>query len=251
MRVYHGADCAIVTGGTFKGDKIYHSGQLMIRDIVECFSFEDPVVMIRVTGKAIRDCLEHGVSKYPDPHLAFPQVSNIVFSFDPEQKPGQRVGTIKLNGEELDHDKKYTVATRALLASGKRGYTAFKVKPRGGDAEEVIDEENGVLVSGMLRQFFTWVQTAEAFKALSSNDNETASHRQMVTSHLGRQGVRWENEEEKEEIIKRKVIWKWKRLAKTQFDVEDMMRKGEGEFFKGWSRGIAPKVDGRITICSR
>ncbi|KJX92054.1 5'-nucleotidase like protein [Zymoseptoria brevis] len=248
MRVYHKTDCAIVTGGTFKGNRIYHSGQLYIRDIVECFSFEDPVVMIRVTGDAIREVLEHGVSKYPEPHVAFPQISNIVFSFDPTAKAGERIQRIKINGEELDPKRKYTVATRALLASGKRGYMAFRVESRGGTAEEVIDEENGVLVSGMLRQYFTWVQTAEAFKAVSSSENECVSHRRTMTSHLGRQGIRWNSDEEKAEMIKRKVVWKWRRLADKQFDAEAMIRAGEGEFFKGWTRGIAPKVEGRITM---
>lgn len=248
MRVYHKADCALVTGGTFMADKIYHSGRLLIKDIVECFPFEDPVVMIKVTGDAIKEALEHGVSMYPEPHVAFPQVSNIRFSFDAEAKKGERIQTIEINGQKLQPEKKYTVATRALLASGKRGYSSLTDVSNGGIAEEVIDEENGVLVTGMLRQYFTWLQTAEAFKALACNDNEMESHRQQVTSHLGRQSARWRDDEEKAEMIKKKVVWKWKRLAKTHYDVEKMMQAGDGEFFEGWTRGIAPKVDGRITV---
>lgn len=248
MRVYHGADCAIVTGGTFKADKIFPSGQLLVKDIVDTFPFEDPVVVIKVSGKAIRESLENGVSKYPEPYVGFPQVSNIFFSFDPETEPGNRIQTIKLNGEVLDDEKKYTVATRALLAFGSRGYNAFKAARIGGDAEEVIDEENGVLVTGMLRQYFTWIQTAEAFRALSCSDNELESHRQQVTSNLGRSSARWRSDDEKNELIKKKVIWKWKRLAKVTYDVERMTREGDGEFFAGWTRGIAPRVEGRVAV---
>lgn len=248
MRVYHGADCAIVTGGTFKADKIFHSGQLLVKDIVDTFPFEDPVVVIRVTGQAIREALENGVSKYPEPYVGFPQVSNIQFSFDPKADPGNRIETIRLNGETLDEDRRYTIATRALLAFGSRGYKSFKAERVGGDAEEVIDEENGVLVTGMLRQYFTWVQTAEAFKALACSDNELDCHRQQVTSNLGRSSARWYNDEEKIEKIKKKVLWKWKRVANVQFDVERMMQEGDGEFFAGWTRGIAPRVEGRITV---
>jgi 2',3'-cyclic-nucleotide 2'-phosphodiesterase (5'-nucleotidase family) len=65
MRGHYGADCAVMASGTIRGDQIYPPGAIRIRDIVTCFPFEDPVVLLRLTGRAIWDALENGVSLYP------------------------------------------------------------------------------------------------------------------------------------------------------------------------------------------
>lgn len=151
MRIYHDADCALINGGTFHGDQIFPSGKLHVKDIVNCFPFEDPIVMLRVNGQAIKDALENGVSKYPEPDARFPHVSNIFFTFDPDAEPGKRVQRVSIGGEQLDVKRNYHIATRSLIATGKCGYESLKGRSDGGDAEEVIDEENGVLVTGLIR----------------------------------------------------------------------------------------------------
>jgi 2',3'-cyclic-nucleotide 2'-phosphodiesterase (5'-nucleotidase family) len=65
MRHHHHADCALMAAGTIRGDQIYPPGVIKVKDITTCFPFEDPVVVIRVTGKAIWDALENSVSLYP------------------------------------------------------------------------------------------------------------------------------------------------------------------------------------------
>lgn len=65
MRAHHGADCAIMAAGTIRGDQVYPPGAIRVRDIVTCFPFEDPVVLLRVTGRAIWGALENGVSALP------------------------------------------------------------------------------------------------------------------------------------------------------------------------------------------
>ena len=49
-------------------------------------------------------------------------------------------------------------------------------------------------------------------------------------------------------MIRRKVVRKWRRLAGHERNLEDEMVDGHGEFFQGWSRGIAPVVEGRIKV---
>jgi 2',3'-cyclic-nucleotide 2'-phosphodiesterase (5'-nucleotidase family) len=65
MRHYHNADCAIMAAGTVRGDQIHPPGAIRVKDITTCFPFEDPVVLIRVTGQALLEALENGVSLYP------------------------------------------------------------------------------------------------------------------------------------------------------------------------------------------
>lgn len=65
MRLHYEADCVIMASGTIRGDQIYPPGPVRVKDITNCFPFEDPVVVLRVTGQAILDALENGVSLYP------------------------------------------------------------------------------------------------------------------------------------------------------------------------------------------
>lgn len=118
------------------------------------FPFEDPVVVVRVTGEAILHALENSVCKYPALEGRFPQVSNIKFEFDPNLHPGSRVKWVKINNADLEPSKKYKLSTRGYMARGKDGYDSLLVQSEGGDAEELVNEENGVLISTILRQYF-------------------------------------------------------------------------------------------------
>lgn len=154
MRFYYSADCAIMAGGTVRGDQIYPPGVLRLKDILNCFPFEDPVVVVKVTGKAVMEALENGVSLVPALEGRFPQVGGISFEFDASRKCGERVLWVDIGDDELDEQKEYVVATRGYMGRGKEGFDSLKVKSEGGEAEEIVSEENGVLISMMLRQYF-------------------------------------------------------------------------------------------------
>lgn len=122
MRRYHNADCTIMASGTIRGDQIYPPGAVRIKDITNCFPFEDPVVLLRVKGRAIWDALENGVSTYPALEGRFPQVSHIKFEFDPSRKSGNRVTSMSIGGEAYDPERKYLLATRGYMGRGKGGH---------------------------------------------------------------------------------------------------------------------------------
>ncbi|KAJ3556500.1 hypothetical protein NPX13_g10121 [Xylaria arbuscula] len=152
IRHYYSGDCSLMASGTIRGDQVYAPGPLLLKDIMSCFPFEDPVVVIRVLGKAIWDALENSVSQYPALEGRFPQVSNIKFEFDASQPPGSRIVSASIGGEPIDMAKKYVLVTRGYMARGKDGYDSLLVEPEGGVAEEIVSEENGILISMMLRQ---------------------------------------------------------------------------------------------------
>ncbi|KAH8688280.1 Metallo-dependent phosphatase-like protein [Ilyonectria robusta] len=169
MRQHHHADCTIMAAGTIRADQIYPPGAIRIKDITTCFPFEDPVVLLRVTGQAIWDALENGVSQYPALEGRFPQVSNIRFEFDPKLPRGQRILSMEIGGVTYDPEKKYVLATRGYMGRGKDGFTSLLVKSEGGEAEEIIEEENGILISAMLRQYFMALRTVGQWKHLSDH----------------------------------------------------------------------------------
>ena len=119
MRHYHQADCALMGGGTIRGEQVYPPGAIKVQDITTCFPFEDPVVVLRVKGQAIWDALENGVSLYPALEGRFPQVSNLVFKFDPRKDKGSRVLSVDLGGSPIQADKDYVIATRGYMSRGK------------------------------------------------------------------------------------------------------------------------------------
>ncbi|KAL2264209.1 hypothetical protein VTK26DRAFT_485 [Humicola hyalothermophila] len=154
MRHHYAADCALMAAGTIRGDQVYAPGPVRVKDVTDCFPFEDPVVVIRASGRAIWDALENGVSLYPALEGRFPQVSNIRFEFDPSRPPGSRIVWAEIGAAPLDHDRLYNLATRGYMVRGKDGYRSLLVRSAGGECEEIVSEENGMLISAMLRQYF-------------------------------------------------------------------------------------------------
>ncbi len=154
MRHYYDTDCALMGSGTIRGDQIYPPGVLLLKDMLDCFPFEDPVVVIRLKGKAILAALENGVSLVPALEGRHPQISNIQFKYNPALPTGSRVMWVKIHNEDLDLDRDYSMATRGYMSRGKDGYSSLRVASDGGVAEEIVTEENGILLSMILRQYF-------------------------------------------------------------------------------------------------
>ncbi|KAK8876770.1 Metallo-dependent phosphatase-like protein [Apiospora arundinis] len=154
MRHYYSGDCCIMASGTIRGDQVYVPGPLLMKDIMNCFPFEDPVVVIKASGKNIWLALENSVSQFPALEGRFPQVSNIEFSFDSSKPSGERIVSATIGGEAIDMDRKYVLVTRGYMGRGKDGYDSLLIESEGGECEEVVSEENGILISMMLRQYF-------------------------------------------------------------------------------------------------
>ncbi|KAM7188872.1 Metallo-dependent phosphatase-like protein [Naviculisporaceae sp. PSN 640] len=164
MKLHYGAECTLMASGTIRGDQIYAPGPIRVKDVTDCFPFEDPVVVIKVKGEAILDALENGVSMYPALEGRFPQVSGIIFKFDPSKPAGSRIVSVDVAGAPLDRERVYVMATRGYMARGKDGYKSLLVKPEGGECEEVVSEENGILISMMLRQYFMSLKVMDQWK---------------------------------------------------------------------------------------
>jgi 2',3'-cyclic-nucleotide 2'-phosphodiesterase (5'-nucleotidase family) len=136
MRQHHGADCTIMASGTIRGDQIYPPGAIRIKDITTCFPFEDPVVLLRVTGQAIFDALENSVAMYPALEGRFPQVSNIRFEFDPSRPRGERVLWAEIGGKPYEPEKLYVLCTRGYMGRGKGKLKQFACRERRANSDD-------------------------------------------------------------------------------------------------------------------
>lgn len=257
-----------MAGGTIRGNQIYPPGVIKLAHIINCFPFEDPVVVIRLSGGKIFEALENGVSKLPAEEGRFPQVSGINFVFDASRPEGDRILSCEINGELVtrDTEKLYTMATRGYMIKGKDGFTSLL------GAEEIVDEENGVLISMILRQYFLslkvlakwsragpWRHFFKGFMGKSeekeeleipeavqaklneddedgkSDDNETESDWSEYEGRGKDEDDAWSVRSHEMGVAKR-MGGKWARLAgvKTRFEEVD------------WTRCVRPKVEGRI-----
>ena len=171
MTYYYEGDCCLMASGTIRGDQIYAPGVVRLKDILDCFPFEDPVIVLKVTGQALLEALENSVSAYPALEGRFPQLSNIEIEFDPKAPRMKRITTAKVRGEPLDTARIYKLVTRGYMGRGKDGYDALLVKSEGGQAEEIVSEENGVLISTILRQYFMSLKVLGRWKLWSGSLN--------------------------------------------------------------------------------
>jgi 5'-nucleotidase len=123
------ADVALVNGGSIRADLTYNIGTLTKRDVLSILPFNNPIVKVEISGKTLREVLEHGVARSAEDNEPgrFPQVSGMSFKFDTTKPVGSRVLEILVSGKTLDETKNYTLATSDFLVSrGGDGYTMFK-----------------------------------------------------------------------------------------------------------------------------
>ena len=212
----------------------------------------------------------------------FPQVSNIIFQFDPSAKSGSRIQSVKVSNEPIDLKRKYVLATRDYMARGKDGYDCLLYESEGGVAEEIISEENGILISMLLRQYFLsmlalgrwrkWSQSlhehwdsiqgelhhchpakecsssspngnSEGHVAMDEDENESGLDDAHSTSTPAPCG---NQPSERELHIMRRVFRKWWRL--TGLPGHPHVGGDEEEFTVTWTKAINPKLEGRILI---
>lgn len=126
IRSHANADIGLINGGVIRGDKKYQKGTLLTRnDIVSELPFRTHVAVLNLTGRQIEQVLEHSVSDVETAKGRFLQVSGLSFSFSTERPVGSRTEAIKIDGQDLELNKIYSVATSDYLASGGDGFDTF------------------------------------------------------------------------------------------------------------------------------
>ena len=141
IRKASGADAAIINGGSIRTS--VKKGDIKVKDIYSVLPFDNYIVAVKLSGRQIRETLEHGVSSFEPAEGRFPQVSGLAFTYNQSLPPGARVTEILVDGEKIDAAKEYTVATNDFLAAGGDGYKAF------GDA--VKSSGNFEIIGGLMK----------------------------------------------------------------------------------------------------
>jgi len=123
MRHASGADVAIINGGTIRTS--IKKGDVKVKNVYSVLPFDNYIVAIRLTGKQIKEALEHGVSAIEEGAGRFPQVSGLSFQYKKSAKAGERINEILIADKPIDPAKEYIVATNDFLAAGGDDYKVF------------------------------------------------------------------------------------------------------------------------------
>ncbi len=123
MREISKAEVAIINGGTIRAS--IKKGEIRVKDIYRVLPFDNYIVAIRLTGRQIREALEHGVSGIEEEEGRFPQVSGLTFKYSSVGEKGSRIRDVSIAGQPIDPEKEYIVATHDFMAAGGDGYKVF------------------------------------------------------------------------------------------------------------------------------
>lgn len=126
-----GADFALTNGGGIRAS--IEVGEITKDDVITVLPFGNFIQTKEITGSVIKEALENGASGYPANHGAFAHTFGLNYEIDGSKPVGERVHSIMIQGEPLDMDKTYSMATNDFLAAGGDNYTMFEGLKHTGD----------------------------------------------------------------------------------------------------------------------
>lgn len=113
-----GADFAITNSGGIRAS--IRPGEISYRDILTVLPFGNTLYQLEATGEEVMDILEYTATVSAG-QGAWPQVSGITYTIE-----GETVSDVMINGEPIDLDETYTIATNNYLAYGGDGYSMLE-----------------------------------------------------------------------------------------------------------------------------
>ena len=136
-------DISIVNAGSVRNN--LPAGEITFNTIMDVLPYSTNVVIARLKGQTILDALEYGCKDMPVKSGAFPQVSGLEFTVNPNIKSSvetnevgdfvkvasdRRVSNVLVDGKPLDPEADYTITAAEFLLTGGDHYTMFKDNAR-------------------------------------------------------------------------------------------------------------------------
>lgn len=146
-----GVEVGFVNGGSVR--RSIPKGEITMSDIMGTFPFGNPISVVEVTGRQLLDALEYASSAVPGENGAFLQTSGLTYEIHAYIQSSvtrddnglysgvegeYRVKNVRVNGEPLDLDRTYTMATLSYTAlDNGDGMTAFDGAELTGESEKL------------------------------------------------------------------------------------------------------------------
>ena len=127
VREFADAQISIINSGSIRGDLNYAAGSPITREtIANELPYRGMIALIEISGATLFEAMENAVSAIDVYKGRFAQISGMTITFDSREPVGQRVKSIKINGQDIQLTQMYRLATTDYLVSGGDGYTMFK-----------------------------------------------------------------------------------------------------------------------------
>lgn len=147
MRLKVSADIAIVNSGAIRGDRIFPAGPLPRRTLIAMHPFGNVVCKLEMSGAAILEALNNGVSRLPASDGRFPQISGMTMHVRAMAPVGNRVSDVRIGGAPLEPAKLYTVAVTNFQLAGGDGYDTLR------NQRVLLDAQAGPLVESAIEEY--------------------------------------------------------------------------------------------------
>ena len=122
-----GVTIAFQNGGGLRAS--IDAGVITMGEVLTVLPFQNTLSTFQVSGQALVDALENGVSQVEEGSGRFPQVAGMRFAWDPAAAPGSRVVSVEvMEGDQfvpIDREKIYSVVTNNFVRKGGDGYAMF------------------------------------------------------------------------------------------------------------------------------
>ncbi len=142
MRTHAGTEIALYNAGGLRAD--LPAGTVTPVHVTSVLPFNNRVVVLRLTGAAVRAALEQGLSG----EHGMVQQSGMVVRFDPDAPAGRRLVSATVGGASLDDGATYAVATIDFMVQGGDGYVSLGT----GEIVSTARETIGVQAAEWLRE---------------------------------------------------------------------------------------------------
>jgi 5'-nucleotidase len=131
VRAAMGADVALLNAGGFRSDHVLGPGPITRRDVLALLPFQNPLLLLSVTGAQLRAALEYGLDRrvVNGQSGALPHASGLRIVYDPARPKGQRIVELTASGQPVTDEAGYRLATSNYLAGGGDGYAMLKGLP--------------------------------------------------------------------------------------------------------------------------
>jgi 2',3'-cyclic-nucleotide 2'-phosphodiesterase (5'-nucleotidase family) len=151
VRRYAGANISLVNGGVIRGGKLYSPYTVLTRrDIALELPFRGRLVVIEVSGQQIWQAIENGLSAIEEVKGRFPHVSGMTVTYDSQGDPGHRVSDIQVDGQAIELDKLYSLATTDYQAQGGDGYSSLVAARKYNDKRNVVPLVSDIVINEIL-----------------------------------------------------------------------------------------------------
>jgi len=200
VRSAYKCDVVVLCAGGIRSDTVHAKGCVSYKDILDLVPFQDPVIVKRMRGRHLIAAIEHSVANLPKLDGRFLHVSGLRYAFDATKPPSKRIVEIEINrysaaasaAEEeddektcapaphaftqIDADQFYSVASRQYTMNGGDGFESLKDVAN----ESVIDDEHGVALSVLVRNFFWAVEAVNEAVRLYHKQQQNGTDEKKV-----------------------------------------------------------------------